>query len=201
MSFVLCLVSYGVSLQAETESSQSTAEKLSNGSAEKSAEVKLSEINWDEEKTEEAESTSVGDLQNINWDEEDPEDSAIGDAASGKQSGTSTSNLQSINWDDEDGDEQPADFIQPPESREAGEELSEGQIMLIHWSGGILFLLYISGSLGSGYFLRNSTLSSRFPPDILIILHTLWPLEWAILPFFKKRKGIDERSTSSTQGG
>ncbi len=197
--FLLCLVSYGGSLQAQTESPQPSAEKQSHGNGDKASEVNLSEINWDEEETEETESTSVSDLQNINWDEEDAEDSAIGEAESDSESGTSTSSLQSINWDDEGSDDESADFIHPPESREASEELSEGEIMLIHWSGSILFLLYISMSLGSGYFLRNSKLSERFPPDILIILHTLWPLEWAMLPFFRKRKGVEERFAPSKQ--
>jgi hypothetical protein len=165
--FFLCLLSYGGSLQAQTESPQPSAEKQSQGSGDKTSEVNLSEINWDEEETEETESTSVSDLQNINWDEEDAEDSAIGEAESDSESGTSTSSLQSINWDDEDSDDESADFIPPPESRKASEELSEGEIMLIHWSGSILFFalhLYefrewllsqkfeIVGAFSTGYF-------------------------------------------------
>ncbi len=185
---LLCLFMYGEDLLPQTKSLQAITENQSGGSGEKDAEVELKDINWDAEENEDTGSTSVGDLQNINWDQEDP----IEDTTPGTPGETSTPGLQNINWDDEGSDEKPGDFIQPPQTREGREELSEGRIMFIHWSGAILFLLYITGSLGSGYFLRNSTLSTRFPPDLLIILHTFWPLEWVMLLFFRRKKSVDK---------
>ena len=190
--FLFCLFLYGENVLPQTKSSQPLTENQSTGSGEKHVDVELSEMDWDAEENEDSGTSPASDLQNINWDQEDPEEAAVEDATPGTLDETSTSDLQSINWDDEGSADESADFIQPPPSREAREELSEGRILFIHWSGAILFLLYVSGSLGSGYFLRNSTLSARFPPDILIVLHTFWPLEWAMLPFFRQKKDVDE---------
>ena len=167
----------------QSGSSPPGTENQTGGGAEIKVEVRLSDIDWDAEEEEDGESTPAGDLQNINWDEEDPVET-IEDTA-----GTPASDLQNINWDEGgDPEETPADFIPSPPSREAREELTEGRILFIHWSGALLFLLYLTGSLGSGYFLRNSTLSARCPPDLLILLRIFWPLEWALQPFFRKKK-------------
>ncbi len=167
---------------------------------EKKAEVDFSKIDWDEEETKKEDAkTSPIDLQNTNWDEEetkkeDAKNSPIDlqntnwdEEESNQPAGaTSEVNLQNTNWDEDSTEETASDDAFAPPIRKVSAELTEGELAFIHWTGGFLFLLYLSGSFLTGYFLRHTKLATKCPPEVLILLHIFWPLEWILFPFFKK---------------
>ena len=139
----------------------------------------LQNIDWDEETPLD---TSPANLQNINWDEETAENS---EDASPPTRGNA---LQNIDWDAE---ESTTTTSAPAVLATVDEATVEQQILRTHWQGSVLFLVYTFGAFLTAYLLRNSGVASRFPPDLLMLLHVLWPLEWMLVLFFKEPSSGD----------
>jgi hypothetical protein len=55
-----------------------------------------------------------------------------------------------------------------------------------HWLNGTLFLIYFVGCFATAYFTRNRAITLRTPPEILILLHTFWPVELLLTPFIRQ---------------
>ena len=110
------------------------------------------------------------DLSNMDWSDE-PETPAGDD-------------FSESSWEDEEEDQATLDeddsFMT---MTKAEEDALEGQEKRIHIYGFLLFIGYILGALFTGYFTRNRKLAVDYPPELLIILHTLWPLEWVFMLF------------------
>ncbi|MCP4298818.1 MAG: hypothetical protein GY786_24825 [Proteobacteria bacterium] len=128
----------------------------------------LSGVNWDDEVSNPVEKTES--LSGVDWDEEEESE---------------TDKLQKTgpgetNWDDEESEE--SEF---PEETELPQNVP-AKTLFSHWQGGLLFLFYLSGCFVTAYFTRNRAISLKTPPELLIILHTFWPLELLLTPFFKK---------------
>ncbi len=124
-----------------------------------STEVNFSEVDWDEEETEETTPVdSKGTLSGINWDEEVEEETV--ETEENSQTEHVSIKQNSV--------PQPSDNT------------------MIHWQGVLLFITYILGGGLTAYFSRNKGIALKFPPEVIILLHTFWPLELLLLPFFKK---------------
>ncbi|MBF0280731.1 MAG: hypothetical protein HQM13_23265 [SAR324 cluster bacterium] len=160
--------------------------------------VDLQNTDWDAEEPEKTkEADAPIDLQNTDWDAEEPEkpkeelspidlQNTDWDAEEPKKTGEEAApvNLQNTDWDEDSPKDAPGQQMKPP-ARAGVVELNDGEISLIHWSGGFLFVIYLFGGFLTAYFLRNAGISKRCPPDVLILLHIFWPLEWILSPFFR----------------
>lgn len=107
-------------------------------------------------------------LSDINWVEEVSETS------------DETQPLSEINW----GEEEEGVETEPPDLNWANGTDKRPQFS--HWLNGFLFLVYLSGCFVTAFITRDKAISLKTPPEFLIILHTFWPLELLLIPFFKK---------------
>jgi hypothetical protein len=120
------------------------------------------------------------DLSKMDWSD----DAAEEPAAEGETNG----DLSGMSWEDEEGEHEP----QPGESVYRGltaeeEEALENEERKTQYFGFVVFMGYILGGLLTGYFTRNRKLAVDYPPELLILLHTLWPIEWLFMLFAGKK--------------
>ena len=131
-------------------------------------------------------------LSGINWDEEE---------AASQTGGTKEENLSGINWDEEEAtaedSEDPATMdwgeadepgITEEEERIAAQKAEDRKALekrefRIHVWGFFLFAFYLIGIAYTAYFTRNRKIAVHYAPELLIILHMLWPLQWLSLLF------------------
>jgi hypothetical protein len=96
--------------------------------------------------------------------------------------------LSKMSWADE-GDDPSAKLEKEALAAErqlddAAQAKKEGKI---HSWGFLLFIGYLGGCLLTGFFSRNRKLAVTYPPELLIVLHSVWPLEWVFLLFAGKK--------------
>ena len=154
----LLLFSVAISQTIAQESGAKSTTDLSNNQSPQKDED-LSAVNWDDAEEDTAETkddTGNDDLSNASWEDEDSSE------ADTEESG----GLQSYNKDE----------IQKLESKER----------LIHITGFMLFFGYIMGGILTAFITRNRKIAVIYPPELLILLHTVWPLELLMLPLLGK---------------
>ncbi len=138
---------------------------------ESTAEIDFSNVDFSDGPTEEV------DFSQESW-EDDP-----------AEGGETTADLSQMSWEDEPGEETPqAESLSAYQGMSVEEEealeLRERQI---HYAGFVLFIGYILGGLLTAYFTRNRKLAVNYPPELLILLHTVWPVEWLFMLFAGKK--------------
>ncbi len=120
--------------------------------------------------------TDLTDLSNESWEDEP--------TAEEEKSG----GLSGMNWEDEEGEgaetKEDDSFMTMTEEEEIALESRERRI---HFFGFFLFIGYILGGILTGFFTRNRKLAVDYPPELLILLHSVWPLEWLFLTFAGKK--------------
>lgn len=140
-------------------------------------EIPLSEINWDE-----SEEPSLSDM---NWDDE-PEGTTNNNSEAVDEGA-----LSGINWDEGADETSEATSVVMEQKAPAPLPLTaEEKDPFYHWKGGALFLLYLFGAFFTGHFTRKLGITQRLAPEFLILLHTFWPLEWLLIPFFKNPSNL-----------
>lgn len=131
----------------------------------------LSDMDWSDEAA-----PKETDLTNQSWDDE----TSVENKKTGDLSGNS--------WEDEEGENTGPDnddsFMKMSKEEEAAAESRKARI---HFFGFFLFIGYILGAILTGYFTRNRKLAVDYPPELLIVLHTFWPLEWLFMIFAGKK--------------
>lgn len=152
----------------------------------------LQQMNWDEEEPPE----ESQDLSKMNWDQEEPE------------TGLTEQELGSMNWDEEETDENAtengldtvnwddetsANNNEPWKQEESPTtEVNDAQIsspFQIHLTGSLVFIFYVIGGILTAFATRKSKFIQDTLPEWIMILHTIWPLEWILVslaPSMKK---------------
>ncbi|MBT4638080.1 MAG: hypothetical protein HOK67_26375 [Deltaproteobacteria bacterium] len=143
-------------------------------------------------------SKSTSDLSDVNWDDEEE----TGNQSSKKSGDFSTANsdstadetmkaadggLSNESWEDEDSSETDTDEsggLQTLNQKDL--EALESRERMIHITGFLLFVGYIMGGILTAFITRNRKIAVAYPPELLILLHTFWPLELILLPFLGK---------------
>ncbi len=127
-----------------------------------------------------SEAKSPSDLSEINWDDAEEEPANQKDTADDGE-------LSSESWEDEDSSETDTEESGGLQSlnQEQIEKL-ESEERLIHIAGFLLFFGYIVGGILTAFITRNRKIAVHYPPELLILLHTVWPLELMLLPFLGK---------------
>ncbi|MFH2129026.1 MAG: hypothetical protein ABIK68_01520 [bacterium] len=121
------------------------------------------------------------DLSAVNWDDATDETPA-------SQEKTADSDLSKESWEDEGSSKDVAekeDGLQMMKQEEI--DKLDSRERLIHVSGFALFMGYILGGVLTAFATRNRKLAVSLPPELLILLHTFWPLELILLPFMRTR--------------
>ena len=117
-------------------------------------------------------------LSNMNWDEEEEQNTDE----------VNNSDLGSMDWDEggetEQEDEQSEEALQ---AELAAEERSE---LITHCFGFLFFVIYLGGLIGTAYFTRDKKIAVEYPPELLILLHAFWPIEWLLVPLLVKSKKV-----------
>lgn len=124
--------------------------------------------------------TSTTDLSNVDWSDEPTEETK------------KTEDYSNMSWEDEAGDEEAKEDSEEASKAlmavtEEEEKALEDRERRIHILGFILFVGYLVGGTLTAYFTRNRKLAIDYPPELLILLHTVWPLEWVFLTFAGKK--------------
>ncbi len=135
----------------------------------------FSTVNWDDDSTEE--NMETDNLSNVDRDEA-PSETAV-----------ESEDQSNIGWEDDGTDEQADDEEEDGLMTMNKEEIDhlESKERDIHIWGFFLVIAYMFGGILTAYFTRNRKLAVDSPPELLILLHSLWPLEWLLYPFFGKR--------------
>lgn len=144
----------------------------------------LSRMDWSDEPedtalAENAPITDTTDLSNMDWSDT-PEDAAA--------SNQKTEDFSDMSWEDDETDKPAAEGFDL--SREMTKtEVAElaGQERTVHVYGFLMFIGYIIGGILTAFFTRNRKLAIDYPPELLIVLHTFWPIEWIFMLFAGKR--------------
>ena len=111
-------------------------------------------------------------LSQIDWDEEETSEE------NGEEG------LAGMNWDDDEATEEEA-FEEEAYNRDIRAEEALEKMILI--KGFLFFIFYILGGILTAYFTRDRKLSVSYPPELLILLHTFWPVELVCLTFAGKK--------------
>ncbi len=155
------------SLNAESASTQQLEQITSDSN--------LSNTNWDDD-TEEKSTGKDSALSAVNWDEkEDMEETSPSEKEKGDFSGES--------WEDEgsENESDAADGLQALNQSDI--DKLDSQERQVHIYGFILFIGYILGGILTAFVTRNRKIAVSYPPELLILLHTFWPLELLLIPF------------------
>lgn len=144
----------------------------------------LSQMDWSDEpedtaQEESAPITDSTDLSNMDWSDT-PEDAA--------GSNQMTEDFSDMSWEDDETDKPAAEGFDL--SREMTKsEVAElaGQERRVHIYGFFTFIGYIIGGILTAFFTRNRKLAIDYPPELLIVLHTFWPVEWLFILFAGKK--------------
>jgi hypothetical protein len=127
-----------------------------------------------------SESKSSSDLSGVNWDSEE-------EPIEGMDTTVDDEELSSASWEDEDSSEGDAEESGGLQSfNQAQIDKLDSEERLIHISGFLLFFGYIVGGILTAFITRNRKIAVYYPPELLILLHTVWPLELMLLPFLGK---------------
>lgn len=123
------------------------------------------------------ESTEKIDFSKQSWEDEPAEE------------GNAETDLSKMSWEDEPGENdtqrKSKNGYQAMSAEE--EEALDIKERKIHYAGFVLFIGYILGGVLTGYYSRNRKLAVDYPPELLILLHTVWPVEWLFLLFAGKK--------------
>lgn len=133
------------------------------------SEEKLSEINWDAEDS--SEITPEEKLSDVNWDDEDTLDQQEEESEGASQSAIKAFDATVVN---------KRDTIQVPVNNQTPFQ--------VHMFGSLAFFLYLAGGLITAYGTRNSHLVKKIQPEWIVILHSLWPLEWVLWAIIDMKK-------------
>jgi hypothetical protein len=118
-------------------------------------------------------STEAGEnLSQIDWDEEETSEE------NGEEG------LAGMNWDDDEATAEEASEEEAYNLDIKAEEALEKMILI---KGFLFFIFYILGGILTAYFTRDRKLSVSYPPELLILLHTFWPIELLCLTFAGKK--------------
>jgi len=139
------------------------------------------------------------DLSQENWDEEtavDDQEAGDGmteaedDQTAAADDGAEDSAIAE-SWEDEEAEEDEdglsAQEVAAAELKQQRLTLLADQERFLHLWGFTLFAVYLVGGVLTAYFTRHHRLIRRFPPELLILLHTFWPLELLLLPFGRRK--------------
>jgi len=137
---------------------------------------------WQPKTSQAADTTDTKtDLSSVNGDTEEED---TGTAEKANPDFKSGDDLSTISWEDEDADpEEEAENKAADKKREEEYRVIEKQERTIQIAGFFTFCVYLFGMFLTAYFTRNRKLSVNYPPELLILLHALWPLQWLLLPF------------------
>lgn len=135
----------------------------------------LSNMNWDEPEEQSGEQIDTENLGSMDWDDS-------------SDSGNESGELSGINWDEgADTMEEPEESAEEEEARYKAEaDAEERQAMITHLLGFLLCVLYLVGLVGTAYFTRQRKIAVESPPELMILLHTFWPIEWLLVPLMAK---------------
>jgi hypothetical protein len=111
-------------------------------------------------------------LSQIDWDEEETSEE------NGEEG------LAGMNWDDDEATAEEASEEEAYNRDIKAEEALEKMILI---KGFLFFIFYILGGILTAYFTRDRKLSVSYPPELLILLHTFWPVELVCLTFAGKK--------------
>jgi hypothetical protein len=170
LALLLATVMIGASytsLFAENASTQQSGQITSDSD--------LSNTNWDDD-TEEKSTGKDSALSAVNWDEEgDMEEPSPDEKEKGDFSGES--------WEDE-GDENESDAADGLQALNQSDiDKLDSEERQVHIYGFLLFIGYIFGGILTAFVTRNRKIAVSYPPELLILLHTFWPLELLLIPF------------------
>jgi hypothetical protein len=122
------------------------------------------------------------DLSTVNWDTEEEEDSKD------KEANKVENNLSTTSWEDEETDAtQDAENAAADQKQKDEFVVIEKQERIVQIAGFGVFCIYLFGMLLTAYFTRNRKLAVNYSPELLILLHAFWPLQWLLLPFFGQK--------------
>jgi|APSaa5957512622_1039677.scaffolds.fasta_scaffold68066_2 hypothetical protein len=122
------------------------------------------------------------DLSSVNWDTEEEEDSKE------KEADKVENNLSTTSWEDEETDsEQDAKNAAADQKQKEEFVVIEKQERIVQIAGFGVFCIYLFGMFLTAYFTRNRKLAVNYSPELLILLHAFWPLQWLLLPFFGQK--------------
>ena len=122
------------------------------------------------------------DLSTVNWDTEEEEDSRD------KEAKKVENNLATTSWEDEETDAtQDAENAVADQKQKDEFVVIEKQERIVQIAGFGVFCIYLFGMLLTAYFTRNRKLAVNYSPELLILLHAFWPLQWLLLPFFGQK--------------
>lgn len=146
----------------------------------------LSQMDWSdgEEKNE--------DLSKMDWSDGPDENVDLSkesweDEPADKQGGAG-GDLSEMSWEDEEGEGSQDQTQQTMKEMTAQEEKAlDDQERKTHIYGFLMFIGYILGALLTGFYTRNRKLAVEYPPELLMVLHTVWPIEWLFLIFAGKK--------------
>ncbi|MCG8333352.1 MAG: hypothetical protein MJE63_02480 [Proteobacteria bacterium] len=129
------------------------------------------------------------DLSQMDWSD-DPEEEDLSQESWADEEGESESSgeLSDMSWEDEEGEYEDTEAVKTGQGMSQEEELAlDIRERRIHVTGFLLFVGYIIGAVLTGYFTRNRKLAVDYPPELLILLHTVWPIEWVFMLFAGKK--------------
>lgn len=145
----------------------------------------LSKMDWSDESEQqekdyskeswEDEAAEIGeDLSKMSWEDE---------PVMGKEQ-----DLSEMNWADEEGENSfPEGELPLEEISQTDEKARALMERNTHIFGFLFFFLYILGGLFTAYFSRNRKVAIDYPPELLILLHSVWPVEWIFMLFAGKK--------------
>jgi len=120
------------------------------------------------------------DLSTVNWDTEEEEDTKDADKVE--------NNLSTTSWEDEETDPEKEAENKAADQKQEDEFLEiEKQERIAQIAGFGVFCVYLFGMILTAYFTRNRRLAVNYSPELLILLHAFWPLQWLLLPFFGQK--------------
>ena len=120
------------------------------------------------------------DLSTVNWDTEEEEDKKADDKVE--------NNLSTTSWEDEETDAtKDAENAAADQKREDEFVVIEKQERIVQIAGFGTFCVYLFGMFLTAYFTRNRKLAVNYSPELLIVLHAFWPVQWLLLPFFGRK--------------
>ena len=103
----------------------------------------------------------------------------------------SPTDLSTVSWEDDTSTRGRAkrelSGMDKTKQRDEIKRLEERERWTTIW-GFFFFLLYTLGGVLTAYLTRDKKVAVLYPPELLILLHTFWPLEWLLLPLFELRK-------------
>lgn len=126
------------------------------------------------------------DLSKMDWSDTPAETSGTTqDAAKTKKA---DDDFSGMNWADEGVDSAAKLEAETQASeREVEDAFLAKKERTIHLWGFLMFIGYIGGCILTGYFTRNRKLAVHYPPELLIVLHAVWPVELIFLLFAGKK--------------